>query len=521
MGSLRKIPIYFLFVILFLSMNKDALAIDLSIDSFSTPQSAQASAQRAIAKSDHAAMAIGGHRGLSVLNTSKKGRIDAVVANHGLNTSFSDGAAGLVTIVWDGDVAPGLSTSSALNTKISLPLCDALVIGIESFTPNTKGVKIQARLYNPFVDGSQFLEGALSLSQSVQGATREIPISAMRAGGEGEMEKDFPLGAIVLTIDESVSLSSISLRCPPTAFVNLESSDYEMGLAGEPLPRRGVSRATTQGDSGVSGKIPPQGAKFPTPSATPTPTPPPAAVCGDGIIQKGEECDSGAAIANPACVNCKVVCPAPAKKAASESGRPRTGAAPSECTPPPTCGAPYKTCSQASKRGGSLCCYDPNTEDCITFSSWGHPIARCVPKQGSCKDPNGKECKSGKGDRACCPSDSSSSCAQGGGIAFCSFSACGPNQTACTTATGFRSEATMCCMNETEQCTKTIEIMGYLIQTCTANTTACANTGGTICMGNGAPRCCPAGTVCSASVDGFPNCVDKERTTTAPVAAAL
>lgn len=502
-------------------MNREVSALDLSIDSFSTPQATQASSRRAVVKSDTSATAIGGHRGLSVLNTSKTGTIDVTVGARELQTSFSDSAVGLVTVVWDGDGKPGLSSSSALNTKISLPLCDALVVGIKSFSRAANDLRIQARLYNPFADGSQFLEGTLALSRSVQATTLEIPISAMRAGGSGTLDGDFPLGAIVLTIDGPLTLSSVSLRCPPRAFVNLESSDYEMNFVGDAPPLHAPSRASSQKDVGVSERIPPQGTKHPTPLPTPTVILQPPAVCGDGIIQKGEECDSGAAIANPACVNCKVVCPAPAKKAASESGRPKTGSAPSECTPPPTCGAPYKTCSQASKRGGSLCCYDPNTEDCITFSSWGHPIARCVPKQGSCKDPNGKECKSGKGDRACCPSDSSSSCAQGGGIAFCSFSACGPNQTACATATGFRSEATMCCMNETEQCTKTIEIMGYLIQTCAANPTACANTGGTICMGNGTPRCCPAGTVCSASVDGFPNCVDKDRTTTVPVAAAL
>jgi hypothetical protein len=340
----------------------------------------------------------------------------------------------------------------------------------------------------------------------------------MRVGGRYSQDDAFPLGAIVVTVDGGVSLSSLTLRCPSEAFINFESSDYEMGFVGESTSRRPISRASEQEKSRPAQLVRPQGTKIATPSPTPTHTPQPAAVCGDGIIQPGEECDPGASISQPSCVNCRVVCAAPAKSTTKDGTRPKSASA-SSCAPPPTCGGSYKTCSQPTKRGGSQCCYDPQTEDCIAFSSWGHPIARCVPKSGSCQEPNSRECKSNRGDRACCPSDSQSSCAQGGGIAFCSFSACGPNQTACTTATGFRSEATMCCSNETERCTKTIEIMGYLIQTCTADPTACANTGGTICLGNGTPRCCPAGTVCSASVDGFPNCIDKDRTTTEPVAA--
>jgi hypothetical protein len=378
-------------------------------------------------------------------------------------------------------------------------------------------VRIQARLYTPFAYGSQFLGGTLVLSRSIQGTTLEIPVSAMRAGGTGALDRDFPLGAIVLTIDGPLTLSSVSLRCPPKAFVNLEKSDYEMDLVGEPSPQRVLSTASTQMNGSTSARSPTQGTKQPTPFFTPTQTPQPAAVCGNGIIEAGEECDSGIAILNPACENCKVVC----SKAGGGASRLEAATTPSECGPPPTCVAPYKMCSSTSKHGGSQCCYDPETEDCVTFKSYGHPIAKCAPKKGSCKEPNAKECKSGKGDRACCPSDSTSECAQGGGVAICSFSACGPNQTPCTTATGLISEATLCCSNETEECTDTVEILGHRIKACAAKPTACVNAGGTVCMGNGTPRCCRAGTVCSPSVDGLANCVKSERTIPEPADATL
>ena len=496
-----------------LAPSRQVKALDLSVDSFYSEQSITTTTAGELTQNTKAVEALGGFRTITALVEASTGSATISIANHTLEGQVSEGAQGRLTVVWDGDGLPGLSPLNILNGSISVPRCDALLITMKSSTHPKNTGTISVRLYDPFSKGDRFLEGGLQLSSAISDLETAIPISTMVETGSRRIGADFPVGPIVITIDHSVSLSSVRLRCPPEAFVDLEKASIEFAEKPTTAKNRSAARSSVREPAS-------QATPATTPVVTPTATPP-TAVCGDGIIQAGEECDPGISNMGSSCVSCSIQCAAPtagkqAPKTLAKSAKAKPG-----CAPPPTCAAPYKSCSQSTKGGGSACCYDPKTEDCITFTTWGHPVARCVPKSGACTEPEGKECKSGKGDRTCCPSTPETSCAQGGGIAFCSFSACGPNQTACKTATGMRSEATMCCSNDTEQCKTTIEILGYLIQTCTANETSCINTGGTLCLGNGTPRCCPTGTVCSSSIDGFPNCVDVKRTGQSPESKQL
>lgn len=477
-------------------------ALDLSIDSFYTEQHLVTTSPGVLTQDTRPAVALGGIRTVTGIIESSTGSASLSITGHALEAQISDDARGLISILWDADRGRSNSLSNVLNGTISVPRCEALLVDVRSFTKERGSGTIGVRLYDPFSKGARFFQGKIDLSDTLETVTKTIPLSAMTLMGSHKDGSDFPVGPITITMDRSVVLSSVRLRCPSDAFVDIESSNIDSAQGFRPAKNRTVGRSAVR-------QPPVQDTR--TAAATATPVPP-LAVCGDGIIQAGEECDPGTSNMGGSCVNCSVQCIAAAQGKGGAKTLGKSGKARPECAPPPTCAAPYKSCSQPTKRGGSACCYDPKTEDCITFTTWGHPVARCVPKSGGCQDPDGKECRSSKGDRACCPSTPEASCAQGGGIAFCSFSACGPNQTACKTATGMRSEATMCCSNDTEQCKTTIEILGYLIQTCIANETACVNSGGTLCTGNGTPRCCAAGTVCSSSVDGFPNCVDEKRT---------
>lgn len=276
-----------------------------------------------------------------------------------------------------------------------------------------------------------------------------------------------------------------------------------------------------------------------TPTTTPLATPvttvtatvtvtPPVARCGDGVIDENEDCDPGA-FSDPYCdSSCRAVCPTSSSSSSSSSysdpsgflsktlrGSSPDGRAVDVCKNPPLqCAEPYKLClKDLGKKGSSSCCYDPESEDCVTHKEFGHPVAQCVPKTSTCSDPTPQECKSGSGARRCCKAAPAQTCGDGGGFALCSNSQCTADEEECKTDTGLTSSATFCCRKGKENCNVVFVIPKLVnIRACEPIESECIKDGGTPCPGSGGKKaCCPAGKVCSPSSTGAPNCVDAGR----------
>ena len=193
-------------------------------------------------------------------------------------------------------------------------------------------------------------------------------------------------------------------------------------------------------------------------------------------------------------------------------------------SPTPRCARGYRECAAED----SYCCYNPKTEQCLSYEKWGSGVAICGPKSASqCPSDKPKFCKgdTSKDQNSICCNEEDTCKWASNGIAICEP----PVETCkkpCRTLIGY-SGASNCryadlCCESNQTCTPVFDIWNWVIpEECEHDpaeimlciTNQCdTSKGETTCPGkDNSIRCCSPGTTCAPSKEGTPNCIPNDR----------